>query len=141
MSKAQTSLIVDDMPNIRMVTKQMLLNLGYNSVLEASTGEDALILLSEHAVDLVLLDWLLPHMSGIACLRAIRSDPKTSHIRCVMITADRIEEHVREAIAAGAAGYVVKPFSLRTLQAHLDLALREPNPIAKRADGVVVSAA
>lgn len=125
MRKAQTCLIVDDMPNVRIVAKQILLNLGCGSVLEASTGEEALKLLSDHAVDLVLLDWSLPHMSGIACLQAIRSDPKTSHIRCVMITADRIEGHVREAIAAGADGYVVKPFSPRTLQAHLDLALSD----------------
>ncbi len=125
MGKAPTCLIVDDMPNIRMAAKQILLSLGCESVLEASTGEDALKLLSDHAVDLVLLDWMLPHMSGIACLQAIRSDPKTSHIRCVMVTADREEDHVREAIAAGAAGYVVKPFSPRTLQAHFDLALSD----------------
>lgn len=122
MHNTVTCLIVDDMPNIRLVAKQILLNMGCESVLEASTGEDALKLLSDHAVDLVLLDWILPHMSGIACLQAIRSDPKTSHIRCVMVTAVCKEDHVREAIAAGAAGYVVKPFSPRTLQAHLDLA-------------------
>ncbi|TSA41453.1 MAG: response regulator [Betaproteobacteria bacterium] len=125
MRKALTCLIVDDMQNIRMVTKQILLNLGCGSVLEASTGEEALKLLSIHAVDLVLLDMVLPQMSGIACLQAIRSNPKTSHIRCVIITSDRVESHVREAIAAGAAGYVVKPFSPRTLEAHLDLALAD----------------
>lgn len=123
MRKTLTCLIVDDMPNVRMVMRQVLLNLGCKSVLEASTGEDALKLLSDHEVDLVILDWMLPHMSGIACLQAIRSDPRTSHIRCVMITADRREDHVREAIAAGAAGYVVKPFSPSTLQSHLDFAL------------------
>ena len=132
--KSLICLIVDDMPNIRMVTKQILLNLGCTSVLETSSGEDALKLLSTHAVDLVLLDCILPHMSGIACLKAIRSDPKTSRIRCVMITADRVETHVREAITAGAAGYVMKPFSPRTLQTHLDLALSAREEAAQKRD-------
>ncbi len=133
MRNALTCLIVDDMPNVRMVAKQILLNLGCNSVLEASTGEEALKLLSDHPVDLVLLDWILPHMNGIACLQAIRSDPKTLHTRCVMITGDRTENHVREAIAAGADGYVVKPFSPHTLQSHLDLALSDRgNAMRKR---------
>jgi two-component system chemotaxis response regulator CheY len=126
MRKGLTCLIVDDVQNIRMVTKQILMNLGCASVLEASTGEEALKQLSEgHAVDLVLLDMVLPQMSGIDCLKAIRVDPKTSHIRCVILTSDRVEAHVREAIAVGAAGYVIKPFSPRTLQAHLDLALAD----------------
>lgn len=127
MRKAKTCLIVDDMPNIRMVTKQILLNLGCESVLEAATGESALKVLSDHEVDLILLDWNLPQMSGIACLQAIRSDPNTSHIRCVMITGDRAVGHVQEAIAAGASGYVVKPFSPRTLKVHFDLALLDRN--------------
>jgi two-component system chemotaxis response regulator CheY len=125
MREAPTCLIVDDMPNIRFVAKQILLSLGCKSVLEAATGEDALKLLSDHPVDLVLMDWHLPNMSGIACLQAIRSAPATSHLRCVMVTADRNAEHVQEAIAAGASGYVVKPFSPRTLQTHLDLALSD----------------
>ena len=132
MRDAITCLIVDDMPNIRMVTRQILLNLGCGSVLEASTGESALKILSEHPVDLVLMDWNLPQMSGMACLEAIRSDPKTSHIRCVMITGDRVEEHVQKAIAAGAAGYVLKPFSPRTLKAHVDLALKDRDKAMQR---------
>ena len=125
MRKGLTCLIVDDMQNIRMVTKQILLNLGCASVLEASTGEEALKLLSENTVDLILLDLVLPQMSGIDCLKAIRADPKTSHIRCVILTSDRVESHVREAIATGASGYVVKPFTPHTLETHLELAMTD----------------
>ena len=134
MRKSLTCLIVDDMQNIRMVVKQILFNLGCTSVLEAPSGEDALKQLSIHAVDLVLLDCILPQMSGIACLKAIRSDPKTSRIRCVMMTADRAENLVREAIAAGASGYMMKPFSPRTLQTHVDLAWSDREKAAQKSN-------
>ena len=136
MRSSLTCLIVDDVQNIRVVTKQVLMKMGCKSVLEASTGEEALKLLSNDKkhkpVDLIFLDLGLPQMSGLDCLRAIRSNPKTSQIRCVILTSERVEDHVREAIALGAAGYVVKPFSPRTLETHLDRALADRDKVMEK---------
>jgi CheY-like chemotaxis protein len=127
MNTIKRGLVVDDISSIRYIAKTMLNALGCETVYEASRGKMALELVCEHQLDIVLLDWRLPDMAGIDCLRIIRSVPLTANLPVLMVTAERERSMVQEALEAGASGYIVKPFNLPTLQAHLRKALLNQN--------------
>jgi two-component system chemotaxis response regulator CheY len=77
----------------------------------------ALAQLQEHSsTELVLLDWNMPRMSGIDCLREIRSSPKFEKLPVIMVTAEAEQELVVEAVSAGVTNYIVKPFTPATLE-------------------------
>jgi two-component system, OmpR family, KDP operon response regulator KdpE len=113
-------LIVDDEPQIRRVMKATLSAHGY-FVMEARTGEDALERLREEHLDLVLLDYNLPGISGLEACRQIRA---TSDIAILMLTVRNSEEDKVRALDAGADDYITKPFSTPELLARIRAALR-----------------
>jgi two-component system alkaline phosphatase synthesis response regulator PhoP len=107
-------LIVDDEPSIRSLVKR-LLGSKY-IVLEAADGEAAVEIARRDAPDIILMDILMPKMSGYAALRAIKTNPVTKGITVVMLTGLGSEIDKKLASEMGADGYITKPFSLRDLE-------------------------
>ncbi|KRF11075.1 response regulator transcription factor [Paenibacillus sp. Soil787] len=116
----RTILIVDDEEKIREVVASYLQNEGYTTV-EASTGNKALELVRGGNVDLLILDLMLPDMSGENVCRAIR---QFSPVPVIMLTAKVSEDDRVQGLTLGADDYVVKPFSPRELTARVKAILR-----------------
>lgn len=103
-------LIVDDEDGVRSLVR-ITLDHGDYEILEATGGEEALRLVRAHHPELVLLDVMLPDMSGIEICRILKGDPDTSSTTIVMLTAKAQVADLGEAEEAGADGYFTKPFS------------------------------
>lgn len=117
-------LIVDDFPIMRGIIRRMLTKrFGLSTIFEAEDGVQAWQLLNEEKIDLVICDWNMPNMTGIALLKKIRDDPKLSGLPFVMVTAEGKKENIIEATKAGVTGYIVKPFTAKDLGKKLKLIL------------------
>ena len=112
-------LVVDDFSSMRRMLRNLLKELGYRDSDEAEDGVVALEKLHGAHYDVVLTDWSMPNLSGIELLREIRRDPLLAHLPVLMVTGEALPENRAEATAAGASGYVLKPFTLDTLGAAL----------------------
>ncbi|HTW06770.1 MAG TPA: response regulator [Acidimicrobiales bacterium] len=103
-------LIVDDEEGVRTLVR-MTLDSGVYEILEATAGVEALELARAHRPELVLLDVMLPDISGLDVCRELKHDPSTSAATVVMLTARAQSEDLGDAEEAGADGYFTKPFS------------------------------
>jgi two-component system KDP operon response regulator KdpE len=112
-------LVVDDEPQIRRIMRTVLVTKGYE-VMEADSGEDALLLIHSERYDLVLLDINMPGISGIEVCREVR---RSSEIPIVIMSAG--EESKAKALDAGANDYLKKPFGVSQIFACLELNLGE----------------
>src|SRR5262249_25798267 len=121
-------LVVDDEPQIRRVMRVILSGENYE-VLEARSGESALLRFREFLPDLVLLDLNMPGMSGLETCRVIR---ETSEVPIIVLTVHHEEEEKVEALDAGADDYVTKPFGKQELLARIRAALRR-SPVSPTA--------
>jgi two-component system phosphate regulon response regulator PhoB len=122
-----TVLVVEDEPSIQELIAASLQRAGH-VVLRADSAEDAGRLVGETLPDIVLLDWMLPGMSGIQYARRLRSEERTQDLPIIMLTA-RSEEHDKVAgLEAGADDYLTKPFSPRELLARIKAVLRRRAP-------------
>ena len=122
-----TILVVEDEPAIQTLVATCLQNAGHQ-VVRADTAEDAIRRVNEILPDVVLLDWMLPGMSGIQLARRLRGDERTHDLPIIMLTA-RGEEHDKIAgLDAGADDYLTKPFSPRELLARIKAVLRRRAP-------------
>lgn len=122
-----TILVVEDEPSIQELIAASLQHSGHR-VLRADTAEEASRRVSETLPDLVLLDWMLPGMSGVQYARRLRADERTRDLPIIMLTA-RSEEHDKVAgLEAGADDYLTKPFSPRELLARIKAVLRRRAP-------------
>ena len=112
MSEVRT-LIVDDSSVMRKIVERSLRQAGLDTlvVFEAGSGIDGLELLKVEHVDLSLSDINMPSMDGLEFLRQIRAQNLAPGVPVVMITTESSEEHVKQAILAGAQGYIRKPFT------------------------------
>ena len=109
-------LIVDDFETMRRIIKGALKEIGFYNFLEADDGKNALSRLEKNKVDLIISDWIMPNMSGLELLKAVKKDEKLKKIPFIMVTAEGHKKNVLEAINAGVDNYIVKPFSSETLQ-------------------------
>ncbi len=107
-------LVVDDDESTRMVVRMGLAGM---EVFEAADGPAALHLLADEEIDLVLLDIMLPRMSGMEVLEQVRSDERIAAVPIVMLTCQRTEYSHFTAYYSGADGYVTKPFDPLALEA------------------------
>ena len=107
------TLIVDDSSVMRKIVERSLrqAGLGQLVVYEAGNGAEGLDLLKSKQVDLILSDINMPSMDGLEFLRQIRAQNLAPGVPVVMITTESSEEHVKQAILAGARGYIRKPFT------------------------------
>lgn len=109
-------LVVDDFSTMRRIIRNLLRDLGFNNTQEADDGVTALPMLQAGSFDLLITDWNMPGMRGIDLLKAVRSDDKLRGLPVLMVTAESKRDQIVEAAQAGVNGYVVKPFTVRTLE-------------------------
>lgn len=130
MDTAKIVLVVDDEASIVKVVKSYLEKNGY-SVLEAYTGQDALAAFGSNNVSLVILDLMLPDLTGEELCATIR---KKSRVPIIMLTAKVTEEDILQGLGIGADDYLTKPFSPRELMARVAALIRrtetEPVPLS-----------
>jgi two-component system, chemotaxis family, chemotaxis protein CheY len=107
------TLIVDDSSVMRKIVERALRQAGLDPLVvhEAASGTEGLDMLRTGQVDLILSDINMPSMDGLEFLRQIRAQNLAPGVPVVMITTESSEEHVRQAIQAGAQGYIRKPFT------------------------------
>ncbi|MCK6450378.1 MAG: phosphate regulon transcriptional regulator PhoB [Alphaproteobacteria bacterium] len=120
-------LIVEDEAALTEMLRYNLEREGFR-VAAASDGEEALVSVSETRPDLILLDWMLPHLSGLDLCRQLRRGPSTRDIPIIMITARGEESDKIRGLNTGADDYVTKPFSPHELVARVRAVLRRSRP-------------
>lgn len=119
----KTVLIVDDEAAIREMLSVALHMAGYQC-LEAQDAQTAHALIVDHQPDIILLDWMMPGVSGIELARRLKRDPTSADIPIIMLTARSEEDNKIQGLEAGADDYITKPFSPRELVARLKAVLR-----------------
>ncbi len=122
-------LVVEDDPALAVMLRYNLEKLGY-VVDEAADGQEALLRLAEVAPDIVLLDWMLPSLSGLEVCRQIRRRPQTRDLPVIMLTARTEEQDSIRGLNTGADDYITKPFSIDALSARMRALLRRAQPQA-----------
>jgi two-component system phosphate regulon response regulator PhoB len=122
-------LIVEDEEPIRLLLNYNLEAEGYR-VRATNQGEDVVHLIDEERPDLILLDWMLPGISGIDVCRLLQARPETRNIPIIMLTARSEEAERVRGLSTGADDYIVKPFSVPELLARVRTVLRRVNPEA-----------
>jgi two-component system phosphate regulon response regulator PhoB len=108
-------LVVEDEDNIAIALNYLLTREGYNQT-RLATGAGAIELIRERKPDLVLLDVMLPEVSGYEICQSVRADPDCSDVRILMMTARGSAMERRKGLAMGADGFISKPFELKELR-------------------------
>ncbi|MGG7645396.1 phosphate regulon transcriptional regulator PhoB [Rhodovulum sp. YNF3179] len=122
-------LVVEDEPAQREVLAYNLEAEGFRTA-KAENGEEALLLTEEEAPDLIVLDWMLPNVSGIEVCRRLKTRPETRNIPVIMLSARSEEVDRVRGLETGADDYVVKPYSVVELMARIRAQLRRTRPAA-----------
>lgn len=127
MPGAPTILVVEDEAALVTMLRYNLEKQGFR-VDEAGDGEEALVRIVETKPDLVLLDWMLPSLSGIEVCRQIRRRPATRDLPIIMLTARTEDQDMVRGLNTGADDYIIKPFSTEALLARIRALLRRTTP-------------
>ena len=120
-------LVVEDEDALSALLQYNLDKEGY-AVTVAGDGEEALVLIDEQQPDLIVLDWMLPKVSGVEVCRRLRARPETRNLPIIMLTARGEESDRIRGLDTGADDYVVKPFSMSELAARIRAVLRRIRP-------------
>lgn len=114
-------LIVDDSSTLRKIIRRCITQteIKFDNIYEASDGKEALGVLGQNSVDIVLSDINMPNMNGIELLTAIKADDKLKSTSVLMITTEARAETVMDAAQKGAVGYIKKPFTPSEIQDQL----------------------
>ncbi|SDN33197.1 two-component system, OmpR family, phosphate regulon response regulator PhoB [Lutimaribacter pacificus] len=124
-----TVLLVEDEPAQREVLAYNLEAEGFR-VTSADNGEDALMLVDEEHPDIIVLDWMMPNLSGIEVCRRLKLRPETRSVPIIMLSARSDEVDRVRGLETGADDYVVKPYSIVELMARVRAQLRRTRPAA-----------
>ena len=114
-------LVVDDYNTMIRIIRNLLKQLGFENVDDASDGSSALAKLRERRYGLVISDWNMEPMTGYTLLQEVRSDPRLASVPFIMVTAESKTENVIAAKKAGVSNYIVKPFNAQTLKTKIEL--------------------
>jgi len=109
-------LVVDDFTTMRRILRNLLSELGFRQVDEASDGRVALEMLKQNAYDFVISDINMPRVNGYELLRQIRADAKTKDLPVLLITSEASKDEVLQAIRLGANGTILKPLTKSSLE-------------------------
>ena len=112
-------LIVDDYKTMLRIIRNLLKQLGFENVDEATDGTNALSKLRDKDYELIISDWNMEPMTGLQLLKEVRSDERIKGTPFIMITAESKSENVLSAKAAGVSNYIVKPFNAETLKSKI----------------------
>jgi CheY-like chemotaxis protein len=116
-----TILVIDDSQFVRRLLQEMLLSFGVGKIFLAETAEEAFMRMKLTVPDLIICDWQMHPVDGLAVLRKLRlqSPGNSNRIPFIMLTGNSANDDVTTAIGEGADSYIVKPFSAATLMSHL----------------------
>ena len=123
MAEVLRILVVDDVETMRKVTAGQLTSLGYGAVELASDGAEAWRMIERKRYDLVISDWNMPALTGIALLQMIRSSPRHVHMPFIMITAEAERSRIETAISSGVSDLLVKPYTAGRLATSIKRAM------------------
>ena len=120
-------LVVDDYKTMIRIIRNLLKQLGFTNVDEASDGSAALNMMREKQYGLIISDWNMEPMTGYELLREVRADDRLSRTPFIMVTAESKTDNVIAAKKAGVNNYIVKPFNAATLKSKIDAVFGEPS--------------
>ncbi len=126
-------LVVDDYNTMVRIIRNLLKQLGFEDVDDASDGASALAKLRAKKYGLVISDWNMEPMTGYELLKEVRADPSLGLVPFIMVTAESKTENVIAAKKAGVNNYIVKPFNAQTLQHKIELVFADDTPPPPRA--------
>jgi two-component system, chemotaxis family, chemotaxis protein CheY len=121
--KSMNVLIVDDYKTMLRIIRNLLKQLDFDNVEEATDGAEALAKLRAGNFGLVISDWNMEPMTGLDLLKEVRADAKLRSLPFIMITAESKTENVIAAKQAGVSNYIVKPFNAETLREKIEKVL------------------
>ena len=116
-------LIVDDYKTMLRIIRNLLKQINFNNVEEASDGSEALQKLRSGHFGLVISDWNMEPMTGLELLQEVRSDQRLKPTPFIMVTAESKADNIIAAKQAGVSNYIVKPFNAETLQSKIEKVL------------------
>lgn len=116
-------LLVDDSPTMRRILANNLKHLGYEDIVEAENGQDALTKLRGDQYGFVITDWNMPEMDGLTFVKTMRGESEYTEIPILMVTTRSQQEDVIEAMKAGVNNYIVKPFTPQKLREKIEAIL------------------
>lgn len=111
-----TLITVDDSSTMRRIIKNTLIKIGFSNVLEAGNGIEALEVIAQNKVDLIVTDWNMPEMDGLTFVKTLRSKDQYKEVPILMVTTEAAKEDILTALRSGVNNYVVKPFTPEILQ-------------------------
>lgn len=118
-------LIVDDYKTMLRIVRNLLNQIGFKDIVEATDGEMALEKFKQDKFGLIISDWNMEPMSGYDLLRAIRGGTHNKDVPFIMVTAESKTENVIKAKQAGVSNYIVKPFNAETLKGKIESVMVE----------------
>ena len=121
--KSVPVLIVDDYRTMLRIIRNLLKQIGFDNVEEATDGAEALAKLRAGRFGLVISDWNMEPMTGLQLLQEVRADPKLKSTPFIMVTAESKAENIVAAKQAGVSNYIVKPFNAETLKGKVEKVL------------------
>ncbi len=122
--ESKTILFVEDSPTMRRIIANSLRQVGFEEIIEAENGVDALEKVEGRAIDLVVTDWNMPEMNGAELVKTLREMPPYAEVPIIMITTRGMKDDVMTAMKLGVDGYIVKPFTPEVLQEKLKSVIR-----------------
>lgn len=129
MDGKKTILAVDDENDVLLILKSSLQSEGFN-VLTAASGPEALAAMESTIPDLVVLDLMMPEMTGFEVLSRMREKPQLSAVPVIILTGASDKDKIREAINVGVSYYIVKPFEFHDLVSKVRLAISDAEQAA-----------
>lgn len=123
MNRSMSVLIVDDYKTMLRIMRNLLKQIDFRNVEEASDGAEALSVLRKGSFGLVISDWMMEPMSGLQLLTEVRADVRLRSTPFIMVTAESKAENVVAAKQAGVSNYIVKPFNAETLRGKIEKVL------------------
>lgn len=121
-------LVVDDSLTMRRIFVNVLKSIGYENIIEAADGKEALQKLLEEGADFLITDWNMPEMTGLELVKAVRTTPGLENLPVLMVTTRGNESDVIEAMKARVNSYIVKPFTAPKLKEKIELILKTVVP-------------
>ncbi|HVV62601.1 MAG TPA: chemotaxis response regulator CheY [Pseudolabrys sp.] len=119
-------LVVDDYSTMIRIIRNLLRQLGFEEIDDATDGTTALAKMRVRHYGLVISDWNMEPMTGYDLLREVRADPNLSQVPFIMVTAESKTENVIAAKKAGVSNYIVKPFNAQTLKTKIEAIFPDP---------------
>ena len=114
------ALIVDDQASIRQVLANSMAEIGFTNIAQRKDGKEALEYLDQNPTHLVISDFNMPVMDGLALLRAVRSNPKIQKVAFIILTSEASKDLVQEAVKAGVNNFLAKPYTVAKLREVLE---------------------